>query len=104
MSIELGAEKWSVLRYIICGISVSQLVAWRKATGGKVVLVPGLLTGSTFLLALILADFFLIHLTSEDEKEETSLVHHSWRTANRCPSDPTAAENSSFFKHTQHFF
>lgn len=104
MSIELGAEKWSILRNTICGISISQLVAWRKGTAGKVALVPRLSGRNTSLLPLTLADFFPILLTSEDEKEKISLVHHSWRAANPCPRDPATAENSLFSKRTQHFF
>lgn len=63
MSIELGAKKWDILRNTICGISTSQLVAWRKDTAGKVVVVP-------FLSHSLLLIFFPIHLTSEDVKEE----------------------------------
>lgn len=66
MSIELGAEKWDILRNTICGISTSQLVAWRKGTAGKVVVVP-------FLSHSLLLIFFPIHLTSEDVKEKKSI-------------------------------
>lgn len=83
-------------------LSAGVLEEWRCRW--QVVVAPWLLGARTSLHPLTHHEFFPIHSTSEDKKEKSSLVHHSWRVASPCPRDSTTAESTSFSKLTQHFF